>query len=161
MAWILLFAGEYDRAIEQARATLDLYRDSIQAWYVLGLGQVARKKYEDAIDALHKAVHLSRDAVGIGYFGHACALAGREDQARALLGELLEKTKYDYVPPKSLVSLYGGLGEYDRAFECLEQAYQDQDSFLYWLRVVPVFGPLRADPRFHELSARIGLGSRT
>jgi len=41
VAWILLFAGEYERAIDQARKTLDLYPDALHAHYVLGWSHAA------------------------------------------------------------------------------------------------------------------------
>jgi hypothetical protein len=48
-------------------------------------------------------------------------------------------------------------GENDSAFEWLERAYDEHDGILYWLKAVPVFDPLRTDPRFDNLAGRLGL----
>jgi hypothetical protein len=51
--------------------------------------------------------------------------------------------------------IYGGLGELDQAFEWLDRAYEEQDWFLVWLEVDPMYDPLRGDPRFATLLDRM------
>lgn len=82
LAWNYLFAGDMNRACEQARATLDLVPGSLQACYVLGLSERALGRHGRAIAAFEKAVALSRDPVSLGYLGHACGVAGRTVEAR-------------------------------------------------------------------------------
>jgi hypothetical protein len=52
---------------------------------------------------------------------------------------------------------YGALGDLDRAFAHLERAFHDRSSGLIYLHVDPGYQPLRSDPRFADLVARIGL----
>jgi hypothetical protein len=47
-----------------------------------------------------------------------------------------------------------------RAFEWIEKAFEERDPMLFWLRSVPYFEPLRADPRFEDMARRIGLPRR-
>jgi len=51
----------------------------------------------------------------------------------------------------------GRLGDYDAAFEHLERACGERATDLVWLRVRPVFDPIRQDPRFESLCRRLGL----
>lgn len=55
-------------------------------------------------------------------------------------------------PPKG-----AGLGDKDKAMEWLEKAYEER-SFLTWLKVDPVFDPLRDDSRFISFLGKLGLG---
>jgi hypothetical protein len=50
---------------------------------------------------------------------------------------------------------YVELGEKDKAFAELNKAYESRRS-VTWLKVDPLFDPLRSDPRFQELLKKIG-----
>jgi hypothetical protein len=52
---------------------------------------------------------------------------------------------------------YAAVGDVDRAFACLERAFQVRSAGLIYLHVEPGFKPLRGDPRFRQLVERIGL----
>ena len=61
------------------------------------------------------------------------------------------------IPAVSLRAVYAGLGEKDQAFAWLEKAYEERTSRLSYLKVEPLWDPLRSDPRFADLVRRIGL----
>ena len=44
-----------------------------------------------------------------------------------------------------------GLGEYERAIEFLEQAFEERSAAMYHIKVDPVYDPLRRDTRFTTL----------
>lgn len=159
-AWVYLFAKDYQRALEQARTALDLFPNALQAYYVLGLAEVGLGRIDAAIEAFQNALAISSDPMSIGYLGHVHARAGHRESAIALLDDLASRLKAGYVPARSFVYVYAGLGERDRAFEWLERAYRERDPMLFWLRAVPVFEPLRQDPRFDEMLHRIGVYPR-
>jgi hypothetical protein len=52
---------------------------------------------------------------------------------------------------------YAALGERDAAFAELENAYQAHDFFVRRLKGDPFLDPLRSDPRFADLTRRLGL----
>ena len=61
------------------------------------------------------------------------------------------------VPPFQLAVFHAQLGEVDAAFRELDRAIQERDPSLVDLAVAPQWDNLRADPRFAECVARIGL----
>lgn len=156
-AWVHLFVGNYGRAIEQAQKALELFPESLQAYYVLGLAEMCRSRFAEAIAAFEHATAISRDAISITYLGSAHARAGDIDIAVSLLHELESRSAREHVPPRCFVFLYASLGEQDRAFEWLEKAYLARDSGLFFMRAMPLYEPLHKDPRFKDMLHRIGL----
>lgn len=61
------------------------------------------------------------------------------------------------MPPFQLAVFHAQLGEVDAAFRELDRAIQERDPSLVDLAVAPQWDNVRADPRFAECVARIGL----
>jgi serine/threonine-protein kinase len=85
------------------------------------------------------------------------ALAGRRAEAHRELQELAEDRSGRYVAPHDLAWGYAALGDRDRAMQWLEKAYSERSSALAYLKIEPLFDPLRGDPRFADLVRRVGL----
>jgi hypothetical protein len=51
-----------------------------------------------------------------------------------------------------------GLGDVEAALAALEQAYDERDLFLIWLRVDPRYDAIAAEPRVCGLLDRMHLG---
>jgi hypothetical protein len=81
----------------------------------------------------------------------------RHEQARAVLQNLVERAKRQYVPPLAFAHTYIGLGDKDRAFEWLERAYQERASWLIFTKEHPRYDRLRSDPRFTALMKKVGI----
>jgi len=58
-------------------------------------------------------------------------------------------------PPNDRALVYAGLGEWDQAFAWLEQAYEQRDASLAWVKVAPESDALRSDRRFADLLRRM------
>jgi hypothetical protein len=63
----------------------------------------------------------------------------------------------DLVPAGAFVLAYSGLADREQTLIWLEQAYKEQSLIMLFLRVHPVFDPVRDDPRFKDLLRRVGL----
>lgn len=83
------------------------------------------------------------------------ALAGRRDEAQKIAAELAESRGLYW----SRAHLHVALGQEDEAFRCLEMAAERRFLFFPWVRKVPPFKSLQADPRFDDLMRRAGLES--
>ena len=81
----------------------------------------------------------------------------RPDLDRAVRNAHVRREQTEYVPAAAFVFAYLGLGTYDQAFVWLEQAYKEQSYALQTLKVLPLFDPIRNDPRFVDLLHRVGL----
>ncbi len=74
-----------------------------------------------------------------------------------LLAELMERSTREYVSPKAFITLYAGLGDLKHAYDWMDEAFRRRDGTVVFLDVVPMFDPLRGDPRFGEMLQRVGL----
>jgi serine/threonine-protein kinase len=158
VGWMLSLARRYDEAVEQLQKTIDL--DSSFGLAHRRLGQVYEHMGQpaDAVEEFQKAVFLSgQDPELIAARGHFHALTGNPDVAMEALADLGALSKHRYVPAFYFAKIYVGLGDFDRAFEYLDRAYDERYGLLSYLRVEPIFDPLKGDPRFNDLLRRIGL----
>jgi TolB-like protein/Flp pilus assembly protein TadD len=157
VGWAFYFARQYGSAVEQCRQALELDPHSDNAYDCLGSGYLAQGRHEQAIAAFKRAVALSGGdpARRVG-LARAYALAGREAEARKMLGQLSQLSRGAYLPPYYLAILHVALGENEQAFTWLEKAYRQRDPYLVYLKVDEALDPLRPDPRFHELLRRVG-----
>jgi tetratricopeptide (TPR) repeat protein len=152
-----VFARQYDKAIQQLQKTIELDRSYYFAHWILGMAHEMRGSSEEAIAAYQKARQLNDDPQVLGTLGHVFAASGKRDEALTTLDEMKQISKQRYVAAYSFALVYAGLGKQDEAFQWLEQSYRDHDSSITRLKVDPLFDSLRSDPRFAELTRRVGL----
>jgi serine/threonine-protein kinase len=91
--------------------------------------------------------------------GRSYALAGKRKQAVKILHELRELAEHRYVSPLELASMNFALGDMDEGYVLMTKAFEARCFELISIMVDPRFDYLRKDPRFKELSSRLGLGS--
>ena len=89
--------------------------------------------------------------------GYVLAQTGQRAQAEALLGELVAQSRREYVSAVALATLYLGLGEISQALDWTERAYDERRGWLAYLKVNPLFDPLRGEPRFEALVKKMRL----
>ncbi|MBA2457500.1 MAG: hypothetical protein H0V43_00935, partial [Gemmatimonadales bacterium] len=90
----------------------------------------------------------------LAQLGQAYALAGKIEQARQVLHQLEQLSQERYVSPYHLAYVYTGLGEQDRAMDCLERAYDERAGSLYGIKGSFLFTPLRPHPGSRRCSGR-------
>jgi serine/threonine-protein kinase len=156
---VLYFAHQYDASIEEYRHALEMDSGFVSAHLGLGLALVQKGQPERAIAEYRTALALpgGRQPVVSALLAHAYAVSGRPDEARALLREISSASEGGYVPAEYAALVHLGLGERDAAMAELERAYGLSSGYLAYLRVEPLFDPLRNDPRFAALERRVGL----
>jgi eukaryotic-like serine/threonine-protein kinase len=158
LALTYYYARQYDDAIEQCRRTIEMDSNFYPAHWVLGMAYEQKGQFSDAAVELQQARTLSNNSTFmVAILAGIYAGWGQVEEARQLLRELQELASRKYVLPTLLAVTLAGLGEKDRALTCLEQAYEERDTKLSYLKVDPRFDSLRAEPRFQKLMGRMGL----
>jgi len=172
---------QYDKAITQAQKALEIDSSYVPAVILIGMAYEQKSMFPEAIAEYDHAQELagsyavSKDKpedkdkdhaapqaaavlpVVVAMQGHALALSGHRAEANAKLQQLVNISRVRYVAPSYLAIIYIGLGNKDEAFEWLEKDLQNRSEHLLYLTTEPMVDPLRSDPRFHALTARVGL----
>jgi serine/threonine-protein kinase len=152
------YARDYDNAIAQARRTLEQYPNNLYAGFWLASAEREKKLYSEAVPGFAQLSKMAVDnpAMLMAY-GHVLAVSGDKVHAQRVLSELKQLAKRRYVPAIYFAAMYVGLGEKDAAFTWFDKAFLERNDRLAYLAVDPLSDPVRSDPRFTKLLARIGL----
>ncbi len=153
-----LCAGEPDRAIEQCHKTLELDPSFLPALGFLGMAYLEKGDFERAIETFEEQCKAQRASLSLANLAHACAVAGREKEARKILAELNRMSQKQSVLPLFFALVYVGLGEKEKMYDYLEKALVGRNILLpSFLNTDPRFQGLRSEARFQDLLRRVGL----
>src|SRR5579862_6887664 len=158
IGWANYMARRYDEALEQFLQTVELDPNYPVTHWFLGLLYRATGRYDLAITEGEKGVNFSGVSPVIrAALAHSYGKAGRTKEARQILDDLASVAKCKYVAPHFFAGIYIGLGENDRALDCLEKSYEEHSHWLIYLHIDPTMDDLRSEPRFQDLLKRVGL----
>jgi TolB-like protein/Tfp pilus assembly protein PilF len=158
---ILIFARQYDQALEQGRKILELYPTSDwEAHDILALAYEQKGMYDEAIAEYEEASGFTEEE--IDEFRQAYAVGNMIGYWQKRLDILERPPKQEAVNLFLSIPIYARVGEKDQAFEWLERAYQEQSLgwFVVDLKVDPMLDPLRDDPRYADLLRRMNFPGR-
>ena len=158
LSGIYFYARQYDRAFDQAKQVFDLDPNFIVGRWALSQAYIVKGMYTEAIALNEQALQTApTNQVFLRFAGLAYAKAGRRQEAEEIINRFRAIAKTQYVMSYHLVLIYAALGEKDKAFAELEQAFEERDYLLPRIKVEPFLDPLRDDPRFKDLIKRMGL----
>ncbi len=143
----LISMRDYDRAVAQFKKTLELDPGFAAAHLTLAWAYELQGKYDDALAELDKTPASIEEP----FRARIYAMTGRRSEALALVRDLEDRSRREYVRPSNPARIWLALGDKDRAFALLEKACAERDSRFAYIKVDPSYDPIRSDPRFHRL----------
>jgi len=150
----LWWAGDWEGTVTESRKLIEMAPNLAYAYYNLGYGHAMQDQSPEAIDAFRKAIDLDPEdplnTVGLAW---AWARAGQRDSAVAVL----EGVPVEGSLIKEIAIVYGELGDLDTAYEYLYKAVEEDPGSIGTLPADHSADPLKADPRYPGLLARVGL----
>ena len=151
--FIYYFSHQYDQALEVARTVQGL-KINLTDWnFLIGATYAEKGMYSDSIAAFLRS---GNGPYSLGHLGNVYARTGKTAKARGLISLLEQHVRDDGVGRYEIALVYAGMGDKKEAFKWLEDAYQAHDVGLVYLKVDPCLDPLRSDPRFQDLTRRVG-----
>ena len=149
-------AGQYDQAEAQMNKALEMDPAFSRARYELGRVYERRKRYSDALREIQNAKPENNPAV-FAAVARLQALSGRRAEALETLQRLEAMEGEHRASPYDIAAVHEALGDRDEAFVWLEKAYGQRIARMAYLEVEPLFETMRQDPRFIDLSKRVGM----
>jgi serine/threonine-protein kinase len=158
LGWIYHFARDAAAGIDDLRRAIVMNPTSSESHLLLGQSLTWAGQFGEADIALREAISLDpEDTAALAAMGRLRVLQGRLTDGREIRDRMLSLGKHRYVSPSDLVKIHVALNEADAAFAMLERAYTERRGVLAYLKVEPLFDPIRPDPRFAELVTRMRL----
>ena len=159
LAFTLRLADRNDEAIATARASIEFDPNFFVSWLNLGQSYALIGKFADGEEAVRKADDLTggTSTLILGILGHVLEVAGKRDEARSILNQMLELSKSEYASAQLIAILYWLFNERDAAFEWLERAIEERDHWVCYQYYLPAVREMRSDPRFQEILRRLRL----
>jgi TolB-like protein/DNA-binding winged helix-turn-helix (wHTH) protein/Tfp pilus assembly protein PilF len=147
---ILYFSRQYEPAITQLRAVLEMEPYFPRAW-IIAFPYVEERKYAEALAALGMCQAGSKKPPPPwDLCAYVYAKSGDEQNARRALKSLLASANPQAAMAYYLAVAELGMGDNQKALDYLEIAYEERNISTA-VGVDPVFDPLRNEPRFHKI----------
>jgi adenylate cyclase len=155
---LLLFCHQIDEAVELLRNAIELEPKSAMAHNNLGLAYFLKGMIEEGIFEIKLCMDLTggNDVMEKNDLAFVYARAGKMDEARHILADILEMEKRGHGSEVAIAGVYHSLGENSKAMEWLERAYERHAGFLVAINFDLSFEDFRPDPRFQALLKKIG-----
>ncbi len=151
-----MLARRYDQAIDQLRKTLAMDARFYYARWTLGETLQLKGQMREAIAEFEKTAEITDDPMVVALLAQAYAKTDQRDKALNLLSQLEQLTVHRYVGPYTFALVHIALGENEKAIDDLERAYRERaDPGIVGIKVEPLLDPLRGQPRFERLVAKV------
>ncbi|MBK8313063.1 MAG: protein kinase [Acidobacteria bacterium] len=158
IGFIYYWMGLYDQIIEQGNRLIELEPSFFGGYWLIGIEAWARGRYEQAIGEYEKAISLGGDQLVLSQLGCLYGISGDSTKAQQVLEQFESQATQKYRGKMEFALVYAGLGDLDRAFELLNEAYEMREFTLRHLESISLLIPgLNSDPRLAGLLRRINL----
>jgi len=156
VGWCHYLAGDYDKAIEAAKETLQLDPSFGVAYGYLGQALLEKGQNEAAIEAFRKNVSLEPGNLSRkGELANAYFRAGRQKEGQEIVDEFKQLEGKRYVSSYDWAMIYAGQRDKAQTIKWLELGYAERSARMTNLRVHPQFAFLHGEARFEALLKKL------
>jgi TolB-like protein/DNA-binding winged helix-turn-helix (wHTH) protein/tetratricopeptide (TPR) repeat protein len=169
--WACYLARRYDLAIHLSRKSVELTPQSPWAHFDLAQAYEGKGQSDEAIQEYLMAeasFGMSQERLAElrkayqkfgakGYWRKSLELCEQEIRQSRKSASPSGFGFCEYMTHIEAAAIQVRLGHHDAAFPYLEQAYTNHDAYIVYLNANQVWDPIRSDPRFLDLTRRIGL----
>jgi len=158
LGWLHYYARTPQLGLPHIQRALVMNPESHDTQLLLGVMLTQAGRLAEARDAITAALDVApEDSYGLLSLAHVDLLQGRRHEAEAVWDRLEALARVRYVSPTDFARLALVLGRIDTAFEWLDRMHAERRGWLVYLKVDPLFDPVRLDARFQNLLRRMRL----
>jgi TolB-like protein/DNA-binding winged helix-turn-helix (wHTH) protein/Tfp pilus assembly protein PilF len=151
---ILYCARRYDEAILQLQQVLEMERNFPRA-HIIVFAYLEQGKIDAALRDVSEWQKLQDGPYTWMLFAYAHGRAGHKSEARQYQQKLEAERSKRYINSGKMIVAYLG-SDRDQTLKWIEKGLDERSTSLVWLKVDPVFDPLRSDPRFQAVLSKVG-----
>jgi TolB-like protein/Tfp pilus assembly protein PilF len=156
----LYYARDYDSALVQAQKALQLDPGYYRTHFWMARVYVQKHMHDEAIaEAEIVQGAMVKSNLALTEMAYCLAAGGRRAEACAILADLQQRAKSEFVPAYNLAVIHLALGENDDALKYLQQSYEQGDWAHIVLACEPRLDPLRNTAPFRALLTKLALPS--
>src|SRR2546426_2507583 len=145
-----------EKAVERIRFAIDLDPNFYFSHSMAAAIYSGSKMYAEAIEEARLSKKLSPDQTWSDVIlSNIFVNAGRPEESRAILDQLLLRSKSRFVPPYHIAVVYNNVGDKEGALYWLEKAYAIRDPKMTFLKTMN-WKNVENDPRFQDILRRVG-----
>jgi TolB-like protein/Tfp pilus assembly protein PilF len=154
----LMSSGKHTDAVRMMEQTVKQYGDFWLARLNLAEMYLLTGRIEESLAEVNRARELAPDSNFVTVTEVRILKAtGNVEAARALLDQIVEKSRRQYVSPYYMAMAFQGIGDEDGAMEHLQQAMAENNPMLAFLGADGLWDPLRERPEFAAIMRKINL----
>jgi tetratricopeptide (TPR) repeat protein len=112
-------------------------------------------QFDSAIGDAKKAVELDKDPDNEVNLAWIYALAGKKDEAKAILTEIENKGGDEYFSPAFIGAVKLELGESEEGFRLIERGFEEREDGVLYFGSLPEFKKYWSDPRWVQIERKI------
>lgn len=153
---ILSIGGRHTQAIEAFRAVLALHPLFAHARSYLSISLSNLGQVEAALSEAERAIaDAGREASLAPEIALAFIAGGQRDKAHRILDQMRSRSQQDHIDAFLPMQVAAALGHLDEALSWLDEAIAQRSRSLCYIRVDPLFNPLRHLTQFQQRMDRV------
>jgi len=158
LGWLHFYARDSHQAIEHMRRALAMNPTALESILVLAMVFNQAGRPVEAEATLRDGLNVAPDDTAIlAVLGRALVLQGRRGEAEAIRERFVELSATRYVSPTDRAKLALALGLWDEAFAFAERSRVERRGWIVYMKVEPLWDPLRSDPRYLALLSAMAI----
>jgi tetratricopeptide (TPR) repeat protein len=156
--YYLVWQGRKQEGLSMLQSVVEINDEFVVGHQNLAFAYVLAGMNSEATAEAKKMIRLSTETRHTSFAACAFARAGQREDAVTILNGLLKERDERYTDPASIAMIYASLEDRKNALQWLDKAVSEKSAGILYTRIFPVFEFLRDNPRFREISKKIGLG---
>jgi TolB-like protein/tRNA A-37 threonylcarbamoyl transferase component Bud32/tetratricopeptide (TPR) repeat protein len=157
----LVHTGRLDEAIALYKESIKMEAANAAPYFGVAEAYRQQRRFDDAIDYRRQAHAIAGDDPIAEAFAKAKGEEGYRQADRQWvlyqIEALKERAKTKYASPLDFARAYAQLGDNDRTFAHLKEAFDERSPALVFLNVDQAWDNVRSDPRFLQAVKQVGL----